>query len=257
MRILITTLALYLFASLLMGQEKPSVPVTSGRITYEEKIRLEIKLEGDAAQYASMLPKERKSAKVLSFTPESTLFEETKDIEDEMSVEHGEGVRIKMIASGENKIFTDLKNSRMTEQRDFMNRIFLVEKDIPVSGWKITGNQKVILGYPCMEAFRQDTAGVRTTVWFAPSITVKGGPAGFSNLPGMVLEADINEGSRTYIAKSVEQIPAKDLKIEKPKEGKKVTEEEFMAVMAEKMKELGIEEGHAGGATHMRVVIRQ
>lgn len=246
-----------MMTTLLAGQEKTAGAVDSGKITYEEKIKLDIKLEGDAAQFASMLPKERKSTKVLSFTPDASLFEETKDINEEMAVDQGGGVRIRVVASGENKIYTDLKGGKILEQRDFMNRIFLIEKDFPVTGWKITGNQKVVLGYPCMEAFRQDTAGIKTTVWFAPALTVKAGPGEFSNLPGMVLEVDINEGSHTYLARTIEPVRAGDLKLQKPKDGKKVSEEEFRVVMAEKMKEMGIEEGNSDGGTHVRIMIKQ
>jgi GLPGLI family protein len=131
-----------------------------------------------------------------------------------------------MIVSGANKTYTDLKDKKVIDQRDFMNRLFLVEKELPEMAWKVTGNQKVILGYPCIEAVKQDTAGNRTIAWFAPSIKINGGPAGFCNLPGMILGVDINGGSRTLTAKSIEPA-APGLLILRPKEGKKVSEEEY------------------------------
>lgn len=232
----------------------------SGKITYEEKIKLEIKLEGDGAQFASMLPKERKAEKILTFSPEATLFEDGNNNAEEMISSEGShegGVRIRMVASGENKTYTDLKKNTVTEQRDFMNRIFLVEKPVPAAEWKISGNQKEILGYLCFEASRTDTAGVKTVVWFTPSIAVKSGPAGLGNLPGIILEADISDGSRVYTAKSIEKIAQGDLKMDRPKEGKKVTEEEYKALVAEKMKEMGIENGGGGSGTHMNIVIKR
>lgn len=258
MKAFLLTLTIAMFAANTWGQEKSAAVITSGKITYEEKIKLEIKLEGDAARFADNFPKERKSEKVLLFTNEATLFEDGKNIREDMVAEHTEGIRIKIAGSGENKIFTDLKNNRVIEQRDFMNRIFLIEKPMQEANWKVTGNQKVILGYPCMEAFRQDTAGVKTVVWFAPSLSIKGGPAGFCNLPGMVLEADVNSGSRTYLAKSVEPVSPEELKLQKPKEGKKMTEEEYRAVVSEKMKEMGINEGQPGsGGAQMHIIIKQ
>lgn len=240
------------------AQDKSNGALTSGKIFFEEKTRLEIKLEGDAAQFAGMLPKEQKSEKVLLFSNDLTLFEDSKNTEDEMSVQQGEGMRIRMVMSGQNKTFTDLKNRKVLEQRDFMNRIFLVEEVIPDSNWKISGNQKEILGYVCMEAFRVDSTGNRTVVWFAPTFTSRGGPARFNNLPGMVLEADINGGSRIYTAKSIEHVPQSELKLERPREGKKVTEEEYRTMVAEKMKEMGIEGGQSGGGgTHMQIVIKR
>lgn len=222
--------------------------IGSGKITYEEKIKLEIKLEGDAGQFASMLPKERKAEKVLTFCPEATLFEDGNSNSDEMTSQADEtnGIRIAVMVSDKNKVFTDLKNNKVLDQRDFMNRIFIVERPMPDNSWKMTGNQKEILGFSCMEAYMTDSTNARTTVWFTPRIPVQGGPSSLGNLPGMILEADIHNGSRTYTAKSVEPINDNGFKIEKPKEGKKVTEEEFNKIVAEKMKEMGIENGGSG-----------
>lgn len=257
MKTILISLLLAIPAIFASAQENNSPAITSGKITFEEKLKLEIKLEGDVSHLAGMLPKERTSEKILTFNNEASLFEDgNNNIEDEMTPSHSEGtVRVRMVVSGENKTFTDLKNKKIIDQRDFMNRIFLVEKEILAPDWKITGNQKVILGYNCMEAVRQDTSGKKTTAWFAPSISISSGPAGFCNLPGMVLEADINDGSRVITAKSIESIAAADLKLQKPKDGKKVSEQEYSTIVAEKMKEMGMEQG--GGGNQMRIVIKQ
>ncbi len=254
MKKLLFVLAILFCASLAEAQTDP---VSSGKITYEEKVKIEIRLEGDAAAMASNLPKERKSEKVLTFTQEAMIFEDGINIADDemMPSEHSDGnVRVRMMVSGENKTYTDLKSKKVIDQRDFMNRIFLVEKDLVQSEWKIGGNQKTVLGYSCIEATKTDTAGIKTTAWFTPSINVSGGPAGLGNLPGMILEADINNGSRVYIAKTVTPINTAELKIQKPKEGKEVTEDEYKKIVAAKLKEMGVEEG--AGGNQMRIVIK-
>lgn len=253
MKTLFLSISLITAASLYAQTEQPTV--TSGRITFEEKVKLNIKIDGGAPPVD--LPKERKSRKLLTFNADAAIFEDgNNNTEDVMSSAPGDGgVRIRMVYSGDSKIYTDLKNDIVTEQRDFMNRIFLVEKKNPSDAWKVTGQQKDILGYKCFEAVRQDTSGNRTIVWFAPSIPVKAGPAGLGNLPGMVLEADFNSGSRVLTAKSIETAVAEAGKIQKPKEGKKVTEEEYKSIVSEKMKEMGIEHGSEGG-NQMQVVIR-
>ena len=253
MKTKITLLTLLLFPAFLSGQDKQ---LTSGRITYDEKVKIEIKLDGEASAFASNLPKERSMEKVLTFNNDALLFEDGKSsAEDEMATDHGDGnVRIRMVVSGENKTFTDLKSKKVIEQRDFMNRIFLVENDLTRTDWKITGNQKNILGYNCIEATKTDTAGKKTVAWFAPSIPVSGGPADLRDLPGMILEADINSGTRVYTPKSVEALSLAEAKIQKPKEGKQVTEDEYKKIVADKMKEMGIEQGPGGN--QMRVIIR-
>jgi hypothetical protein len=56
------TLSLTMLSVVVWSQETSSPGIKSGRIYYEEKVKLDIKLEGgDASQYAGMLPKERKS----------------------------------------------------------------------------------------------------------------------------------------------------------------------------------------------------
>jgi GLPGLI family protein len=258
MKSILAALQIFLLTLAAQGQgNDPGSPV-SGKITYAEKVKIDIRIEGDAAHLAAMLPKERKTEKILSFTPEISLFEEGNSIDEDMNMEEGGAMRIKMIGSAGNKIFADFKTGSIIEQRDFLNRIFLVEKKLPENSWKVTGNQKIIQGFTCLEATRTDTAGIKTVVWFTPSIATKGGPAGFCNLPGMVLEVDVNNGSTTFVATSIEEIPIKDLKLERPKEGKKVTEEEFQELVAEKMKEMGMEQGgETGSGARMHIIIKQ
>ena len=257
MQLKLITFTIFLFALRAYSQETAREELASGKITFEEKVKLEIKLEGDAAAFAADLPKERKTEKLLTFDRDASLFEEVKTVDEDMSTNQEGGMRIKMVIGGQSKIFTDLKNQKVIEQRDFMNRMFQVEKPMPDIPWKITGNQKVILGYPCMEAFRLDTAGIKTTVWFAPSINIKSGPSGFCNLPGMVLEADVNNGSRLYTAKNIDPVSADKLKLQRPKEGKSVSENEYKEIVAAKMKEMGIENGGQGGGTQMHVIIKR
>jgi GLPGLI family protein len=252
--LLISVLALS--ASIIYGQQNDQF--SSGKIIYEEKVKIEIKLEGEAAAMAANLPKERRMEKILTFNSDAMLFEDgNQNVEDDMvpQEQHGDGtMRIRMMVSGANKIYTDLSSKKIIDQRDFMNRIFLVEKDLPVTDWKISGNQKIILGYSCLEATKTDTSGIKTIAWFAPSINVSGGPAGLGSLPGMILEADINNGSRVYVSKSVQSLKPGEVKIQKPKDGRQVTEEEYRKIVAEKLKEMGVEEG--AGGNQMRVVIR-
>jgi len=257
MKTTVLTFVVLFFAVIVRGQDVSPANLKSGKIIFEEKVKLEIKLEGDAAAYANMLPKERKTEKVLSFSEEASLYEDYKSVDEDMEMAQEEGMRIRMVVSGDNKIYADLKNQKILEQRDFMNRVFLVDKPMPEMNWKVTGNQKIILGYPCMEAYRTDTAGIRTTVWFAPSLSIKSGPSEICNLPGMVFEADINNGSRVYIAKSVEPVPLKELKLQKPKEGKSVSEKEFGEIVAAKMKEMGIENGQPGQNVQMHIMIKK
>ncbi|MDX1283880.1 MAG: GLPGLI family protein [Draconibacterium sp.] len=225
---------------------------TSGKVVYEEVMKLEIKLEGDAAQFAHMLPKERKSNKVLYFNQESSLYENKAKEEDEtMSMSSGHAnVMIKM-AEPENKVFTDLESKKRIEQREFMTRTFLIA-DIAEQKWKMTGKQKMILDFPCQEATIEKDS-IIYSAWFTPAIPVSAGPANYGGLPGLILAIESSDGKRSTTATSVEFAEVgKDL-LSKPKKGKKVTRDEFDQIVQEKMKEMGAEHGGEGRSMMIRI----
>lgn len=160
---------------------------------------------------------------------------------------------IKM-AEPENKMYIDLKAGMQIEQKEFMTRMFLIESERTKWEWKLTGNQKMILNYPCQEAI-SSSEEKEVVAWFTPSIAVSVGPGNYGNLPGLVLEVNIDEGTRLLAAKSIELKELDKGLLKKPSKGKEVTEEEYQAIVAEKLKEMGVEHEGAGGGDHT-VVIR-
>lgn len=235
------------------SQDLSGKVITSGKIIYQEKVKLEIKLEGDAAQFGDKLPKEQVSGKVLYFNPDYSLYQAGASKNEDDALEQQSGVmKIRMVTGGQSdKTFCDFKNNRKTEQKDFMTRLFLVEDDLLPGDWKITGNYSTILGYNCQEALSQDTARA-VRAWFTSAIPVSSGPAGYGGLPGMILQMDLNNGKRVITASSIDN-PLTDTNIlMKPKEGKKVTSAEFKKIVDDKMKEMGAE--HGEGMNH--VIIR-
>ncbi|MEE4116308.1 MAG: GLPGLI family protein [Marinilabiliaceae bacterium] len=249
-RIFLFTLPiLFLSGQLINAQEK-----TSGTVIYDEVRKIEIKLEGEMAHLMKDMPKEQKSEKVLYFSPSASLYKNMEKDENEDYSMEGSGMRI-MVNAPDNVLFIDLDKEEVIEKREFMTRTFLINGDISSRDWKISGEQKIILEHPCMEASITDTAGVVTRVWFAPTIPVKSGPATFYNLPGLVLEVDIDNGRQKFLAKSIDfEAPEKDL-FKKPKDGKKVTKQEFDNIVAEKMKEMGAE-GAVQGGTQVMIRIK-
>lgn len=228
----------------------------SGSVIYEEIVKLEIKMEGEMAAMMKDFPKERKSEKILCFNPGASLYDshnEEEAIAGSKGMWHGEGNVNIVMKTPENKIYTDLIKKEIIEQREFMTRMFLINGDMPEKDWKITGQQEMILDYPCIEATHTDTSGMVTRIWFTPSINIPAGPGNYCNLPGLVLKVDINEGQRVLEARSISfDDPGKDV-FEKPDKGKKVSRDEFDTIVAEKMKEMGAEGSTGGGGI---VIIR-
>lgn len=224
---------------------------TTGTVVYEQVVKLEIKLEGESAQFANMMPKERKSQKLLYFNAESSLYENKPMEEDQtLKSESGNTVMIRM-KEPDNKVFTQLAENEQVEKREFMTREFLIETRLNPSDWKLTGQQKLVLNYPCQEAVKETKEG-KVSAWFTPVIPVSAGPGVYNGLPGLVLAVEVNEGKQTITAVSVDLNPVAENVIVRPEKGKKVTREEYDRIVEEKMKEMGAQSG-PGGA---RMVIR-
>ncbi len=248
MKIHLIFIAVFLLSFSLKSQEN-----ISGKVVYEQVVKLEIKLEGDASQFAHMLPKERKSKKILYFSPAATLYENDKSAaQDDVSLNSGgSNVMIRM-AEPENKVFTNLEDKKQVEQREFMTRTFLIDGEVKHT-WKITGNQKMILDFPCQEATLED-GDKKITAWFTPAIPVSGGPESYGGLPGLILSVETGNQKQVTTAVSVEfEKVSKDL-LKKPDKGKKVTREEFKQIVDEKMKEMGAE---GEGGRHMMIRIQR
>lgn len=254
----IISISIGLMAFTMLGaQSDPAKAIRSGKVVYEDVAKIEIHLEGDAAALAASLPKERKSMKSLLFNENASLYTNQKSDEpanDPMAESGGTMVMIKMMEPN-NKMYTDFAAKKQIEQREFMTRMFLIEKALGVSDWKLTGNEKTILGYPCQEATREPNDSTKIIAWFTPAIPIPSGPGEYLNLPGLVLAVDFDNGKRTLTAKSIESIEVDNKMLAKPKEGKKTTEAEFKKIVDEKMKEMGAE--GSGNGTRMMIRIEK
>lgn len=227
-----------------LGQE----PVKQGEVVYEETMKLNFKFEGMTDEMRDRMPKERKSKKILYFNEEASSYQASKE-QTGGSVPgmrggggghgggRGMGMRF-MMSQPDDKVYLNFADNIKIEQKEFMTRIFLIEGEPSPEKWKLSGEQKMILDYPCMQA-SQITEKDTIVAWFTPAIPVSAGPSNYVNLPGLVLEVDINNGTRVLKAQSIDLRQLEKGLISKPKKGKKVTREEFQKIVAEKMKEMG------------------
>ncbi len=237
---------LFLIASVslslnLNAQEK------QGEVIYEEIMKLNIKIEGMAEEFLKKMPKESKSKKVLYFNEEASIYQNTKENENEMM--HGMGGNVSIQVSGtspDEKTYVNYKDGVKIQQKDFMTRRFLITSKKEKSKWKLTGEQKMILNYPCQGAVlhtKKDTI----KAWFTPVIQAPTGPAGFSDLPGLILEVDKHHSKMRIVAKEINFKPIDKKLLSKPKKGKKVTAEKYAKIVEEKMKEMGANQNGKGG----------
>ncbi len=222
----------------------------SGTVTYKETTKLEIKFDGVTEEMAAMVPKEKKLSSKLTFTEKNALIKTIKEPNPNNNIEHqSEGARF-VIKTDEpdNKTYFDLTNMKCIDQKEFMSKKFLIESDLKTLTWKITGEQKEILGYTCIEALLTNPTKKEDKVkaWFCPALPYSIGPMALGNLPGLILAVDINEGTTVITAQNIE-LKEIDLKeISKPNEGKKVSKKEFNEIVEIKRKEMQEQYGGEG-----------
>lgn len=220
-----------------------------GEIRYKETVKFEIEIPEEHKELMKdMLPSSQTSTKILYFNQNETLFTDYEAPEEE-TVEHQSedgGVQMKMVMMRpENKIYKDLAGGKKVELQEFFGKKFLVKDDLKDYKWKLTGEQKKVLDYVCSKATYQDTSQT-VVVWFAPQIPVSSGPNNLGKLPGMILEVDVNDGNRIYVATKVDFKKLDKNVLVAPSKGKVVTDEELDKIMAEKTKEMQEEMGGNG-----------
>lgn len=236
----------------------------SGKVYFLEQRKVEFKFEGmehmkDNPRISEMRKRMGKSEKVLVYSQAASLYRDLNDSEKTEEVEYkdGRGGHMKMrmmMLKQEAKIYRDVEENRLVNQRTFMDKKFLIDDEEEKIVWKIAPEQKEILGYQCQKAIYKDTS--RTVVaWFTPHIPVSVGPSKYGQLPGMILEVDIDEGELLITAQEFKFEDVVADAIEEPKKGKKVTREEFRAIVKEKREEMREEYGGGPGGHHRKIQI--
>jgi len=123
-------------------------------------------------------------------------------------------------------------------QEDFGK--FLVSH--PYQNWELKDETKIIGDYLCFKATTSytvtnpdDKVFIRNyTAWYTPELPYKFGPAGYGNLPGLIIE--LQGESATYGVKKIQfynDIENKENEIPRLKRKKLITEEEFEELAAE------------------------
>jgi len=229
---------------------------TEGTVTYLETVKINIELPEEQKEMMKNMPTSQSFSKVLYFNENESLYKDP-DVAENTDIEMGhesEGMSFKMVMKRpENTFHADLENGTTTNSREFFGRNFLIKGELKKPGWKLTGDQKKMLGYVCQKATLQ--RGQDTIeAWFTPQIPVPAGPGEHSQLPGLILEVSIGGGDRTIVATNVDLKKLEKGTIEKPTKGKAVTQEEFDRIEAEKMKEMEQEMGGSGKG--MKIIIK-
>lgn len=244
-----------------------------GTIFYERKQNMHRNLPNE--QMKAMMPEFRTSEHMLLFVNNTSLYKKSPvdELPQATPMGNGGGPIVMRMSGGpsDDIIYKDFNTEEKITGKNFLNNEFLIVDTVKKKNWKLTDETKKILGFTCRKATTtilqsggrmmiatfstnnsSDTTKkssgseikakeVEVVAWFCEQIIVPSGPEDYSNLPGAILEIDIDNGGTTFTAIEIKK------KLEKgefviPTKGKKVSQKEFEAeskILLEEMQKGG------------------
>ncbi len=248
----------FLLFSLLFSSLAATAQMKEGKVVYERTIQMQFRGFGNnpPPEMANM-PRERKDKFELSFAPNHSLWESIPDMENNNEqVGGGDGNRVVMRFGGSDDLsYQNFETGKRVDQRATNSKNYVVEDSIEKLSWKLSGESKTILGHTVQKATSEryskrfvmsmengemkrqeqpDTTVI--TAWFAPDIPVPAGPEFQGQLPGLILELNMNNGRVVYQALEISQ-KVNLASIKEPK-GKRITAAEFNKEREKEMEEM-------------------
>lgn len=253
-----------------------------GTITYERKINAWKRITDE--QMRSFIPEFQISKYVLYFSDSVSLYKLSPDENAPEPFAGGEGGGFRRafnFGGGDGDLFKNFSTGLSTQATELGGKNFLITDTIKKQPWKISGETKEILGVLCRKAIMKttqvgfqgrtfnfnrnrptgDTATrqappapreIEIVAWFAQTILAPVGPDTYGQLPGVILELDIDNSTTVYKALTLKNtVEAKELK--EPKKGKKVTRQEYGQLQRELFQNQG---GGFGGPGGGQIIIR-
>ncbi|MDF1673051.1 MAG: GLPGLI family protein [Vicingaceae bacterium] len=242
-------IATLLFTGTLFSQNN------SGTIIFKEVINTKPDMkqaeEQGWAQWADMVPDSVVFHKQLVFNSNASSYKNIK-IEEDPNEQNFVKKMMTRYANADNQTYINAKTGDFVEQQDFMGKTFLIKGKPEEMKWKITGEMKVVVSYPCMKATFEDSTGV-IEAWFTTELPMDIGPEKYRGLPGIILELSTprDQKPKTLTAIKIEFKDISEDELTEPSEGKEVTREEYKEIVRKKIEEMR-ENGGFGGHGKMR-----
>jgi GLPGLI family protein len=224
-----------------------SAQMKEGKVLYERTIQMQFR-GNMPPEMAQNMPRERKDKFELSFINNQSLWESVPDMEENNEPGGGEGNGNRMMmrfGGADDLTYFNFETGKQIQQRELNGKNYIVEDSIQKLNWKLTGETKTILGHTVQKAraerysqraimtmengemkrqMRPDTTTINA--WIAMDIPVSAGPEFQGQLPGLILELDMNNGRIVYKALEI-SAKVNAAAIKAPKGGKHITAAEF------------------------------
>ncbi|MBC7850407.1 MAG: GLPGLI family protein [Chitinophagaceae bacterium] len=246
-----------------------------GKIIYTRTTQMQIRIAGGNNEMENLMPRTRTDKFELNFVADKSMWKQMEPEEQEATsfgaVGDGGTMQIRTFGSGgDDVMFSNLAMQKRIELRELGTKKFIVDDSIVRLNWKLSDETKLILGHTCRKAVSQristrmmmsmedgkterkevaDTANI--IAWFATDIPVSTGPGEYqAQLPGAVLEIDVNNGRSSF--KAIEINPKADIAvIKEPKGSKRISSQEYVKERNKLMEEMG--RNNAGPGRTIRI----
>lgn len=186
------------------------------------------------AAVKSQIAKMGAERKNLTISGDASIYSPDREIGDmENSTS---GVRVITMKSGASseEIYKNTEHKKLVKQSAISDKKFIIEEPLVKINWTITPRTKTLGEYTVQEAHAV-IEGKETTAWFTKSINSNQGPDIYWGLPGLILEV---ESPGKHIVAGKVSSSAKTIAVAVPKQGKKITQEEFNKLTEQKRKQL-------------------
>lgn len=203
--------------------------IPNGKITFEKKVNMVRTLAnlGISEEVKGTMAKYRTSKWDLCFDRTRSIYKAQKkdDTDDDLTF---------FITPGEstNELYADYANKQRVLKKSIMGEDYLLRDSIPSVAWKIMQEVRTISGYECRKAVGRINDTVYVVAFYTDEILLRGGPEGFSGLPGMILGLAIPRLNTTWFATKIEAFTNFNNEIQPPTKGKKTeTDKEIKKLM--------------------------
>jgi GLPGLI family protein len=193
-----------------------------GKVIYEGVTQFNFKVIGGGPEISN-LPKSQTRQYELLFGNNQSLWQPLPDMKEEANQMNatpgGPMVNFVRIGGADALVYHNFETGKRIAERELSAKTYIVEEDINKLDWKLTEETKTVLGHRVFKA-KAERYSMRTVMtmengeasrkqlpdtsrivaWFAADIPVPAGPDFQGQLPGLILELDLNNGRTVYTA---------------------------------------------------------
>lgn len=249
----------------LLGSLSLVAQVKEGTVVYERVTNMHRTIASE--QMKAFMPEFRTTKHQLQFSDSIAVFKTLAEEEapDPFAGGNG-GVVVRMSGPGAGgDSYRNYGRAVSLQSSELAGKTYLVTDSIKTGGWKITQEQKTILGYTCYKATKKSMATVarmrmmtmgpdgqqkdstaapspgreiEVVAWYCPDLAAPAGPDAHGFLPGVILEVNTDNGLNIIKAVEVKTtVNKKDFK--EPTKGKPISRQDFSKLAMEMLSQNG------------------